>query len=109
MATIEDFSRIDLRVGKIVGVEEIEKARGPLYRLSVDLGGELGTRTIVAGIKNQYTKDLLMDKKIVCIVNLDPKTVAGVESQGMLLAAGEGEAIAILVPDKEIAEGSKVH
>ena len=106
---IETFFALDIRVGRIVAVEDHEKARKPMYKLTVDLGQEIGTRIIVAGIKTHYQKEELMNKKIACIVNLDPKVIAGLESQGMLLAAGEEESIAVLVPDKDMPEGSKIH
>ena len=109
MVDIEAFSAFDIRIGRILSVEDHEKARKPMYKLTIDFGSEIGIRTIVAGIKSDYSKEELIDKKIACIVNLDPKIIAGVELQGMLLAAGETGSIAILVPDKSAEEGSKVH
>ena len=109
MVSIETFLALDIRIGRIVAVEDHEKARKPMYKLTVDLGSEIGIRTIVAGIKAHYPKEELMNKRIACIVNLDPKVIAGIESQGMLLAAGEEERIAVLVPDKDMPEGSKIH
>jgi len=109
MVSIDAFSDIDIRVGKIVDVQDHEKARKPMYKLTVDFGAEIGKRTIIAGIKSFYSKDELLNKKVICVVNLDPKMIAGVESQGMLLAAGEIEKVAVLVPDKDMDEGSKIH
>ncbi len=109
MVGIDTFSALDIRVGKIVAVDEHEKARKPMYKLTIDFGAEIGIRTIVGGVKSDYTKEELLGKKIACIVNLDPKTIAGIESQGMLLAAGDTGSIAILVPDKDIEQGAKVH
>ena len=108
MVGIDAFSSLDIRIGKITNVEDHEGARKPMYKLTVFLGDEIGTRTIVAGIKAKYTKEELINKKIACIVNLDPKVIAGIESQGMILAAGEEE-IAVLVPDRDMQEGSRVH
>ena len=109
MVSIDSFSSIDIRIGRIVSAEDHEKARKPMYKLMVDLGPEIGIRKIIAGIRNNYTKEELINKKIVCIVNLDPKVIAGEESQGMVLAAGEADRVAILVPDKDMPEGSKIH
>ncbi len=110
MASFEDFSKLDLRVGRITGVEDHEGARKPMYKLTVDFGAEIGARTIVAGIKSSYSKEELMNKKVVCIVNLDPKAIAGIESQGMVLAAGEdAERISLMTVDREIETGSKIH
>ncbi|MDE1767951.1 MAG: tRNA-binding protein [Candidatus Micrarchaeota archaeon] len=109
MVAIDTFLALDIRIGKIISVEEHEKARKPMYKLTVDLGPEIGRRVIVAGIRSNYSKDELVNKRIACIVNLDPKVIAGIESQGMLLAAGEGENVALLVPDREIAQGAQIH
>jgi methionyl-tRNA synthetase len=109
MATVEDFAKLDIRIGRVVNVEDHPTARKPMYKLTVEFGPELGTRTIIAGIKGRYAVDELLNRKFAFIVNLDPKNVAGIESQGMLLAAGDLENVSILVPDREIEEGSKVH
>lgn len=108
MGGIDTFLALDMRIGRIIGVEDHEQARKPMYKLTVYLGEEIGNRNVVAGIKSKYTKEELINKKIACIVNLDPKVIAGVESQGMILAAGEEE-ISILVPDRDIPEGSRIH
>ncbi len=109
MSNIDDLSKIELRVGRIIEVQDHDGARKPMYKLRVNLGQELGERTIVAGIKDIYSKDELLGKEIVCVANLEPKIIAGIESQGMLLAAGEGDNVSLLVPDKEIGEGSRIH
>lgn len=108
MATIDDFKNIDLRVGKIIEVKDHEGSRKPMYVLKVDLG-ELGVRTIVAGIKNIYTKEELDNTNIVVVANLDPKGVAGITSEGMLLAAEDDEQVVLIRPDKDIKPGSKIH
>lgn len=108
MASLEDFQKLDLRVGKIANVEDVENARKPIYKLTIDFGAEIGVRTILAGIKGFYEKDALMNKQIVCIVNLEPKTIAGIESQGMILAGEDESRIAFLTPEKELANGSKI-
>ncbi len=108
MASIEDLSKIDLRIGRIKNVEDIDGARSPVYKLEVYLGEEIGSRTIVAGIKNSYSKEDLLNKQLVCITNLEPKKIANVFSEGMILATGEGENIILLSPEKEAIDGSIV-
>ncbi|MGC8687296.1 MAG: tRNA-binding protein [Candidatus Micrarchaeia archaeon] len=108
MVTIDEFKNIDLRVGKIIEVNDHEKARKPMYVLKVDLG-ELGVRTIVAGIKGFYSKEELLNTNIIVVANLDHKEVAGVVSEGMLLAAEDSEHVVLLRPEKDIAPGSKIH
>jgi export-related chaperone CsaA len=109
VAGIDDFAKLDIRIGSITGVEDVEKARKPLYKLTIDFGSEIGVRTILAGIKDFYGKDALMGRQIACIVNLDPKTIAGIESQGMILAADDENGLALMVPSKELSNGSRVH
>jgi export-related chaperone CsaA len=107
---MDEFKDADLRIGKVVDVKVHEGARKPMYVLSVDLGKEIGIRTIVAGIREFYSPEELLNKKVVCLVNLEPKTIAGVVSCGMVLAADSGEKVSLLVPDRsfETEEGSRI-
>jgi len=103
----DEFAKIDLRIAKIIEAERVE-GTDKLIKLIVSLGSE--ERQIVAGIAPHYSPEDLVGKKIVVVTNLEPKKLRGVESQGMLLAAvkGDDEEIALLVPDKDIEEGTKV-
>jgi methionine--tRNA ligase beta chain len=104
-----DFSKIDFRVGKIVKAENIEGAE-TLIRLRVDFG-PLGERTILSGIKKWYKPEDLEGKDYIFVFNLEHKKMMGEESQGMIMAAEEedGENCVLLIPDKEIAPGTRVH
>ncbi|NPE26926.1 methionine--tRNA ligase [Methanococcoides sp. SA1] len=104
----EDFTKIDLRVAEISNVEDIEKA-DKLYKLTLNVG-ELGERTICAGIKEFYNHDDLKGKKIIIIANLEPRKLRGIESCGMLLAASspDKKTVSLISPDTEIAPGSTV-
>jgi methionyl-tRNA synthetase len=104
--TIQDFARLDLRVGAIVAAEAHPNAN-KLLVLKVDLG-DLGERQLVAGLRAHYEPEQLVGRKIVVIANLEPAVLRGVESQGMLLAASSGEHVAFLTPEKDIAPGAKV-
>ena len=104
-ATLEDFQKLDLRTATIVSAEDHPNA-SKLYVLKVDLGDE--TRQLVAGIKNSYTKEELINKRIVMIANLKPAVLRGVESDGMLLAADDNGNIAVLTPDKKVSNGTKI-
>ena len=104
MASISDFQRLEMRIGKILSAEDIEGA-DKLYKLSVDVGDK---RQLVAGLKGSYSKEDLSGKKIVVVTNLDPAKIRGVESQGMLLAAQKGEDLALLTVDKDIPLGTKI-
>jgi methionyl-tRNA synthetase len=109
VTTIEfaDFEKIDLRVAEIKEVEEIAGA-DKLYKLTISLGDE--TRTICAGIKQFYKKEKLKGKKIIIIANLKPRMLKGIESKGMLLAAGSKEKniCVLIVPDGDIPTGTKI-
>ncbi len=108
IVNFSDWEKIDLRVAQIKNVEEIEGA-DKLYKLTLDIG-ELGERTVCAGIKQHYTKKELKGKKIIVFANLTPRKLKGIESQGMVLAAvndEEGKVI-LLSPEKDIEAGSKV-
>ena len=102
---IEDFAKVQLRVGKIVAAERVEKSE-KLVKLQVDIGTE--TRQVVAGIGKSYAPEQLIDKSIVIVVNLKPAKLMGVESQGMLLAASSGDLLSVVTPDREIKPGAKV-
>ena len=105
--SFDHFAAVDLRVGRILEVEEHPGARKPMYKLRVDLG-ELGVRQLVAGIKSFYSKEELIGRNIVVVANLAPRKIAGIESQGMLLAAEDGEQVALLKPDRDFRAGTKI-
>jgi len=109
MGTIkyDEFAKLELKVGTIKKVEDIEGA-DKLLKLSVDLGNE--KRTIIAGIKPYYTKDELKEKQIVVVANLEPRKMKGVTSEGMLLAAvsEDKSKVVLLSPEKKIEAGAKV-
>jgi methionyl-tRNA synthetase len=102
---IEDFARADLRVGKIISAERVEKSE-KLVKLKVDIGTE--TRQVVAGIGKSYTPEDLINKHIVIVANLKPAKLMGVESQGMLLAASNADMLSVITLDREIKPGAKV-
>ncbi len=105
--SIDEFNKIELRVGRVASVEDIPKAHNPMYKLTVDFG-EGGTKQCVAGIKSFYAKEQLVGKLVVAVANLQPKSVAGVVSECMLLASYNDSQLSLLTPDKEMPLGTKV-
>ena len=102
---IADFGRIDLRVAEIVAAEAMRKSK-KLLRLTISLGDE--TRTVLAGIAEHYAPADLVGRKVVVVANLQPATLMGVESNGMVLAgSGEGR-LALLTLDRDLPPGAKV-
>ena len=104
MVTIADFQQLDLRVATIVAAEHHPNA-DRLLVLRIDVGEP---RQIVAGIRASYEPSALVGKQIVVVANLEPAKLRGVESQGMLLAARDGDRVVLLGPDAAVAPGSKV-
>lgn len=106
--SFKDFSKVELKVGKIIDVKDHPDA-DKLIILTVDLN-EGKKRTIVAGLKNHYKKEDLKGKKAVFVTNLAPATLRGIESDGMILAAvsDDESKIIIIQPEKDIKEGTKI-
>ena len=103
--SIQDFAEIDLRVAVIKAAEEHPNA-DKLLVLRIDAGD--GEKQLVAGIKGHYSVDELVGKKIVVVNNLAPAVLRGVESQGMLLAARDGDQVVLLTTEKDVGPGSRV-
>ncbi len=105
LISYEDFKKLDIRVAKIKEVDEHPDA-DKLYVVKVDLGDE--ERQIVAGIKPYIEKEALIGKEVVVILNIEPRKIRGIESNGMLLAAKDEESLAIVTLNREIKPGSIV-
>jgi len=105
--SINDFSRLDLRVGRITEVADHPNA-DKLYVMQCDLGPDLGTRQLVAGLKPYMPPEALKDKLVVVVANLEPATLRGQRSEGMLLAAQDGQKVVILTTAEAVATGSKI-
>ena len=104
--SIEDFARLDLRVGTIRDAKPHPNA-DRLLVLTVDLG-EPAPRQLVAGIRAAYDVRTLPGQQVVVVANLKPATLRGVESQGMLLAASDSDGLAVIAPGRRFAPGTKV-
>ena len=101
----EDFKKAELRIAKILDVQEIPGA-DKLWKLRIDVGSE--QKEIVAGIKKFYSREALLGRSIVVVNNLAPSVIRGVESKGMLLAAKDGVELTLLGTDKDLPAGSVV-
>ncbi|OQA43245.1 MAG: Methionine--tRNA ligase [Parcubacteria group bacterium ADurb.Bin305] len=106
MISFEDFSKIELKIAKVLEANRVEGSI-KLLQLQISLGTEV--RQIIAGIGLYYSPEDLIGKEIVVVANLEPKKLMGLESQGMLLAASEDGKIALLVPDKDMTPGANIH
>lgn len=102
--TIDDFAKIDIRIGTILEAERVPET-DKLIKCIVDLGEE-EPRVIVSGIAHLRDPEALVGKQVPYIANLAPRVIKGVESNGMLLAVGEGDSFALLHPDIHVAPGT---
>lgn len=105
MITIDDFLKVELKVGTVIEAEDVEGSE-KLIKLTVD-GGEAIPRTILTGMKTWYKPSHFVGKQIVFVANLEPRKMMGIESQGMVLACGDEYPI-LLKPSKKVPNGSKI-
>lgn len=102
----EDFSKLDIRIGKVTAAEKVPKAK-KLLKLNVDLGFE--SRTVVSGIAEHYSPEEIVGKQVTMLVNLAPRKLRGVESEGMILMAEDASGgLKFIVPEQDVTDGSSV-
>ena len=109
MATIEDFDKLDMRVGRVVGVEEFPEARVPAWKLRIDFGPEVGVKQSSAQITH-YTRAQLEGRTVVAVVNFPPRRIAGFASEVLVLGALDpAKGVVLLTPDDpDVDLGSKI-
>lgn len=107
MATIEDFDALDIRAGTIVAAEDFPKARKPAYRLTIDLGG-LGIRHSSAQITSLYTKEELVGRQVLCVVNLPPRQIADFMSEVLTLGLPSDEGVVLIRPERPVENGARL-
>jgi methionyl-tRNA synthetase len=106
--TIDDFTKVDLRVARIIAADEVPEAR-KLLKLTVSMGGD-AVRTVFAGIKAAYKPEDLVGRLVIIVANLQPRQMKFGLSEGMVAAAGEGGAeVYLLTPDSGAKPGQRVH
>jgi len=105
MVCIDDFKKLELKVVRIKDAKNHPNA-DKLYLLTLETGE--GERQVVAGIRNFYTPEELIGKKVVAITNMQAAVIRGSESQGMVLAASDGTVLTLLAPEKDIPVGTKI-
>jgi methionyl-tRNA synthetase len=104
--SFDDFAKLDIRVAKITAAERVESA-SKLYKLTIDIGGE--ARTLAAGVVQFYAPEELVGKSVIVISNLAPRTIRGIASQGMMLAAEDAAGnVCVLTTDRQMPPGSKI-
>jgi tRNA-binding protein len=109
LATIEDFERVDMRVGRVSAVDEFPEARKPAWKLTIDFGPEIGERRSSAQITN-YTREELEGRLVVGVVNFPPRRIGPFVSEVLVIGASDEQGNVILLrPDSDVPLGARIH
>ena len=110
MISWEDFEKIDIRTGTIVEVNDFPKARKPAWQLTIDFGAEIGIKKSSAQITAHYSKEDLVGKQILAVVNFPPKQIANFMSECLVLGvADENGDIVLVAPEQKVKNGQRMH
>jgi tRNA-binding protein len=109
MISYDDFTKVDIRVGRIVQVEDFPQARKPAYKLRIDFGPELGIKRSSAQITDHYTKEELIGRQVMAVVNFPPKQIGPFVSEVLTLGVPDSEGrVVLLSPTQDVPLGSKM-
>jgi tRNA-binding protein len=104
-----EFLRVDIRVGRVVGVDDFPEARKPAYKLRIDFGGEIGVKKSSAQATRHYSKEALMDRLVVAVVNFPPKQIGPYMSEVLTLGVPDGDGgVVLLVPERDVPLGGQM-
>lgn len=103
-----DFTKVDMRVGTIVEVNDFPKARKPAYQLTIDFGSEIGIRKSSAQITKRYTKEELIERQIIAVINFPKKQIANFMSECLVMGAVDGDDVILLAPGTKVENGLRV-
>lgn len=110
MATIEDFHKLDIRVGRIVDVEDFPEARKPSYKLKIDFGVEMGIKKSCAQLVKNYAKDELKGRLVLGVVNFPPRQMGPAVSEVLTLGVPDGKGECVLIePERKVTIGGKLY
>ena len=109
-ASIEDFLKLDIRIGTVVQAEPFPEARKPAIRLWIDFGAEVGTKKSSAQITAHYTSDALIGKQVLAVVNFSPRQIGPMQSEVLTLGVSDGTGeIVLMAPDQSVPNSSRLH
>ena len=106
--TWQDFAKVDMRVGTIIEVSDFPEARKPAYQLKIDFGEEIGVRKTSAQITKRYTREELLGKQTIAVVNFPKKQIANFMSECLLLGAVNSDEVTIIQPGANVPNGLRV-
>ena len=110
MISYDDFTRVDIRVGKIVAVEDFVRARTPTYKVQVDFGAEIGLKWSSVQARREYTQEEMLGRQVLGVVNFAPKNIAGFLSEVLILGVpAEDGSLSLLMPSRPAQVGSRVY
>lgn len=109
MISWDDFEKIDIRAGTVVAVHDFPKARKPAYKLEIDFGNEIGIKRSSAQVTVHYTKEDLLNRQVIAVINFPPKQIADFISECLVLGVYDaGKDVVLLNADKKIDNGCKI-
>ena len=109
-ASIQDFHKLDIRVGKIIEVHDFPEAKKPAYKLIIDFGGEIGFKKSSAQITDNYTKEQLLHKQVLCVVNFPPRQIGSFMSEVLTLGVpSEDNTVILISPQHDVPVGGRLY
>lgn len=110
MATFEDFQKLDIRVGRIIQIEDFPEAKKPAYKLTIDLGAEIGIKKSSVQIVKNYPKDALKGQLVLCVVNFPSRQIGPFVSEVLTLGVpDQNKECVLVVPERETPVGGKLY
>lgn len=109
LLSYDEFQRVDIRVGRIVAVDDFPEARKPAYKLRIDFGDAIGVKKSSAQATKHYSKDALLNRLVVAVVNFPPKQIGPYLSEVLTLGVPDGDGgVVLLVPERDVPLGGRM-
>lgn len=110
LSSMQDFQKLDIRVGKIIEVHSFPEAKKPAYKLTIDFGAEIGIKKSSAQITENYTQEQLLNQQVLCVVNFPPRQIGSFMSQVLTLGVPSKDNTVVLIqPQKDVPVGVKLY
>ena len=106
--TWQEFEKVELRVGRVIKIEDFPEAKKPAYKLEIDFGNEIGIKKSSAQLTKLYTKEQLLDRLVVCVVNFPTKQIANFHSECLTTGFDSEKGVVLLQPEQDVPLGSKL-